>query len=45
MSSLFKKFYRELKTGLLKVLVGSLNESSLNALIIQLSDPELGVLT
>ena len=38
MSSLFKKFYTELITGLLKVLVGCSNQSSLNTLLIQLLD-------
>ena len=38
LTDLFKKFYIELIIGLMKVLVGLLNQSSLNTLIFQFLD-------
>ena len=38
LTDLFKKFYADLITGLVKVLVGLLNQSSLNTLMFQFLD-------
>ena len=41
----FKKFYKEKIAGLMKVLVGLLNQSSISILTLQFLDQYLDVLT